>query len=74
MAVSLRKAINDKCKDCGYDALNGGTWRQQIEACTCKKCPLWEVRPVSAPADRPKGEIPEGLKNYIARLQQPKGN
>jgi len=45
---SLRKSINDKCKDCIYDPLSGlGTWRQQTEGCTATECPLYEVRPRS---------------------------
>ena len=45
----LRKSINDKCKDCTYHPTNqGGSWRQQVEACTVTSCPLWEVRPVSS--------------------------
>lgn len=46
--MSLRKAINDKCRECIYDERGGGTWRQQVEACTAFKCPLYPVRPVSA--------------------------
>lgn len=46
---SLRKAINEKCKDCIYDNLAPGNWRQQVEACTCvTSCPLWNVRPKSS--------------------------
>ncbi|GGG04001.1 MULTISPECIES: hypothetical protein [Cysteiniphilum] len=50
MGLSLRKAINDKCKDCIYDPLDNGagTWRQQVEACKCKNCPIWKVRPLSS--------------------------
>ncbi|MCU0767569.1 MAG: hypothetical protein MUE39_09370 [Gammaproteobacteria bacterium] len=44
--MSLRAAINRKCRECIYDAKSGaGTWRQQIEACTATTCPLWPVRP-----------------------------
>jgi len=43
---SLRKAINAMCKDCTYDELDKGTWRQQVAACTIKICPLHEVRSV----------------------------
>jgi len=43
---SLRKAINAMCKDCTYDELDKGTWRQQVAACTIKICPLHPVRPV----------------------------
>ena len=43
---SLRKAINDKCKECIYDPIGGeGTWVQQVRECTSGTCPLFEVRP-----------------------------
>jgi hypothetical protein len=46
---SMRKAINDKCKECIYDVVSGpGTWRQQVEACTSRSCPLYAVRPISS--------------------------
>lgn len=58
MAISLRKCINDMCKICIYDPVGGrGTWRQQVEACTAKNCPLYPVRPISKPR---KGESTEG--------------
>lgn len=45
---SMRQAINAKCKDCIYDPEEGGgTWRQQVEACTITDCPLYPVRPTS---------------------------
>lgn len=47
---SMRKAINAKCKDCIYDPLAGGTWRQQTEACTITACSLWPLRPRSSAA------------------------
>ena len=43
--MSLRKAINDKCKDCIYDPLAPGTWRQQVYMCAVPECPLYSVRP-----------------------------
>ena len=47
--MSLRAAINAKCKECIYDPVSGkGTWRQQVEACTAPSCPLYPVRPTSA--------------------------
>ena len=49
---SLRKAIDAMCKDCTYDELDKGTWRQQVAACTIKRCPLHSVRP----ADGRKGQ------------------
>jgi hypothetical protein len=44
--MSLRKAINAKCKDCIYDPnCGGGTWREQVAQCSAIACPLWTVRP-----------------------------
>ena len=48
MAHSLRKAINDKCKECNYDEFDRGNWRQQITSCTMTDCPLYPVRPLSS--------------------------
>jgi len=46
--MSLRQAINKKCRDCIYDECSGlGSWRQQVTACTVTSCPLYAVRPVS---------------------------
>lgn len=42
--VSLRKAIDMKCKSCIYDPLDKGTWRSQVASCTVSACPLWEAR------------------------------
>lgn len=43
---SMRKAINAMCKDCSYDPMDKGGWRQQVAACTARSCPLFELRPV----------------------------
>jgi hypothetical protein len=64
MAISYRKLINEKCKQCTYDPMSGlGNWRQQIGLCTVKSCPLWAVRPQSKP-QRKEGvpEAQEGEK------------
>jgi hypothetical protein len=63
--MSLRKAINAKCKECIYDPLGGtGTWKKQVVECTSKSCPLWPYRPT--PRVTPsKGEIVESS----ARIQ-----
>ena len=45
--MGLRSSINAKCKQCIYDPSNGGTWRQQVDACTVVSCPLFDVRPQS---------------------------
>ena len=46
--MSLRKAINDMCKQCIYDKRDNGTWRQQVERCTSPSCALYDYRPKSA--------------------------
>lgn len=52
MSLSLRKSINEKCRECIYDEYGGGTWREQIEACTSPGCPLYGVRPISTKSRR----------------------
>jgi hypothetical protein len=44
---SLRKRIDLMCRSCIYDERAPGTWRRQVESCTVRHCPLWDVRPVS---------------------------
>lgn len=52
----LRKSINLKCKSCIHDPYSGtGTWRQQVQACTSKDCPLYPVRPM--PTDNTTGKL-----------------
>ena len=45
--MSLRKAINAKCKQCICDPMDAGTAAQQIAACICRDCPLHKVRPIT---------------------------
>jgi hypothetical protein len=48
--MSLRRAINRKCRECIYEAGSGaGTWRQQVSCCTARSCPLFPVRPMPKP-------------------------
>ena len=61
--MSLRKAINLKCKSCIFDDRSGnGTWRQQVAACTSKTCPLYPVRPMPA----------NGIARELNALENPK--
>jgi hypothetical protein len=47
--TGLRGKVNAKCIDCIFDPHGGGgSWRQQVEACTSTTCPLYEVRPTSS--------------------------
>ena len=43
---SLRDTVNAKCRECIYDNLSAGAWREQVAACTSACCPLFDVRPV----------------------------
>jgi hypothetical protein len=45
--ASLKKAIENFCKDCIYDETESGSWRLQVEGCKATSCALWEVRPVT---------------------------
>lgn len=56
--MSLRKAIDQKCKDCTYDSAAPGTWRQQVFFCSTKTCPLWTHRA------RPISPIPESTLRW----------
>jgi hypothetical protein len=44
---SLRKAIDDKCKDCIYDSAVPMNWKKQVTLCTSTDCSLHPVRPIS---------------------------
>ena len=56
--MSLRKPVDEKCKDCIYDPTVPGTWRQQVALCTAKTCPLWDVRA------KPSSPIPESTLRW----------
>jgi hypothetical protein len=45
--ASLKKCIEQKCRDCSYDPQQAGSWRSQVQECTVKSCALWEVRPIT---------------------------
>lgn len=45
--ASLKKCIEQKCRDCTYDSQQQGSWRHQTENCTVRTCALWEVRPIT---------------------------
>lgn len=42
-------AINAKCRECLYDPMSPGNWRQQVAACSSANCPLHPFRPISRP-------------------------
>ena len=68
MTISLRAAINAKCKQCIYDPQSGlGTWRQQVGACTVVRCPIWEVRPLPATQPLVRRPMPNSLAEWRAK-------
>ena len=56
--MSLRKPVDEKCKDCIYGPTVPGTWRQQVALCTAKTCPLWDIRA------KPTSPIPESTLRW----------
>jgi len=42
--MSLRKRIDQNCKDCTYDSACPGSWRQQVALCSIESCPFWDIR------------------------------
>jgi len=56
--MSLRIAVNNKCKDCIYDDLAMGTWLQQVTLCSSSNCPLYGVRPQT------KAKLPDNILTY----------
>lgn len=72
--LSLRAAIDAKCKSCIYDPGSGnGAWREQVEACTSSNCPLHPLRPVSGAFRRERGDDGTGTRQAtVSRLYGPK--
>ena len=70
--MSLRKRVDEKCKDCIYDPTAPGTWRQQVFLCSAISCPLWRVRA------KPSSPIPESTLRWygvdLAEYQRLMGN
>ena len=45
--MTRQQAIAAKCKECTYDPLDDGTWRQQVQRCEMTDCALYSYRPKS---------------------------
>jgi len=58
--MTRQKAIDANCKDCIYDPLAAGTWRQQVALCSVCTCPLRPYRPM------PTGTIPDSVYAYYS--------
>ena len=48
MKLSPLKAIHAHCKGCIYDPKAGGSWVEQVEACTVTKCELYDHRKLTS--------------------------
>lgn len=42
-----RDKVDAFCRYCIFDSHADGSWRKQVENCTCHNCPLYDVRPMS---------------------------
>ena len=40
----LRGKIDAKCIECIFDPYQRGSWRSQVEKCTCTSCPVHDIR------------------------------
>lgn len=62
---SLRKAINENCRDCIYDPEVAGSAATQIELCSAYRCKMWVVRPVRSVANRELVGYTESVREYF---------
>lgn len=67
--MSLRAAINAKCRDCIHDPVAPGTWREQIAQCSAIRCPLWPLRPgpSSGPLANPPRDPDAVTQEWLAK-------
>ena len=70
--MSLRKRIDQNCKDCIYDSSAPGSWRQQVFLCCMKSCAFWDIRA------KPTSPIPQSTLRWygvdLAEYQRLMGN
>ena len=62
---SRKQAIDEFCKWCIVDDLEPGTWRQQVQACECTDCPLYEFRPVPIEIQRSPRKVRNNRSEHI---------
>lgn len=67
--LSLRAAIDAKCKSCIHDpGSGGGGWREQVAACSSSNCPLHSVRPLPVKAANPVAQRQGGAASGIGSI------
>ncbi len=75
MRLTRQQTIDVNCKDCNYDELDVGTWRDQIERCPSPQCPFFEYRPLTTATKKrlQRAKIaamtPEELRSYRAKQE-----
>ena len=73
--LSLRQAVDAKCKDCIYDPGSGnGGWREQVAGCSSSNCPLHCVRPLPVKAKNPAAERKKDFAAVLVASTEPQGN
>ena len=68
--MTRQEAIEAKCKECIFDPLDEGTWRQQVQACEIKSCALYPYRP--KPYGKPLDQAVQADSQAIGDLQCPR--
>ena len=66
--ASLRNLVNAKCRECIYDPLSRGTWREQVAACESANCALHQARPVPRDCMTAGRICPVGVMAIRAKL------
>ena len=66
---SRKTAINAMCCECIYDKSDVGTWRQQVEACQSRGCPLYHLRPSSIANSKKVGDGASSMIIFGSQLQ-----
>lgn len=68
--ASLRKRIDQHCKQCTYGKNAVGSWKQQVTVCSVTSCSLFPVRP------KTKSTIPLRVLEYykISDIEMHEGN
>ncbi len=82
--LSLRGAIDAKCRECGGQEGGDRFWRLRTSACPVTACPLWPVRPIASrhtpawlashnPADLPDGFVSLTTEAAISLIRGAEG-
>jgi len=67
---SRAAAIDAHCRNCIYDSLSAGTWREQVAACSSGGCDLFAVRPVPASVRNDKVKL-AALRARLDKANRP---